>query len=213
MVQGIERFTAKLEVTLLPQVKLLQQRGAEFIDAVGAHVGKGAREGADVILQRIRGPGIESTHVEGVPVRITRVRIEFAAIVNIVAVVVRAAVDPDYGAADLVRVRGSELPSTHGQIERAGMHVKVPAPAERQFVNDIGSDSPWTEEWGDAALRRGIGVVKPRGLVDRLRLHEIEVHLHAAREASLQPQVKALEEGTAHIVVLFDHAARSAAAI
>ena len=58
MIHDVESFEAELEVVLFGYGEALQQGHVDVVDAILAEVSKGRGEGADMVLELVRGTGV-----------------------------------------------------------------------------------------------------------------------------------------------------------
>src|SRR5665213_1723334 len=97
MIQHVEYFKAQLKIGFLFDREPFQQGRVQFIGSVLQNVGKGGREGPDVVLKCIGGLGIERRRVEGDGVGLAVVEVQGTAQVDVVSRCSGTAVDPYKG--------------------------------------------------------------------------------------------------------------------
>ena len=125
VVGQIVGLQAQFEAAVLAEAEALHDVGVQLVDAVGAQVVEGGREGAQVVVECVGGLGVEGGGIERRAVDLAVVEVERRAQIDVIAGAGGAAVDQGDGCAGLILVDRVDDPAADQRVGQARLEVQL----------------------------------------------------------------------------------------
>ena len=161
VVGQIVGFEAQFEAAVLAEGEALDDVGVQLVDAIGAQVVEGGREGAQVVVEGVGGLGVEGGGIERRAVDLAVVEVERRAEIDVIAGAGGAAVDADDGCAGLILVHRGDDPAADQGVGQARLEVQLLALSDGQFVGDRRDEAIGVVGGRDALFGTRIAGVEP----------------------------------------------------